>query len=345
MLHESGQMIIAILAECRQQIEHDGWLGYGELCGRAIVVGRNLTPALLESELVSLRNLGLIESRDEGASVQNNSFRFKPPVFSGELTRFFSRHLVGLGIEYTSDTSRGFEVMSGFILEVGDKWVWGTAGHCVKLIEERQKKGEIISSRLLDGFGSHPATTQGLPISVTACCGWKAFDKDEGVDIGFLILPEFYRKGLIANGVVPFEFSNLCAQDALSFDGYCLCGIIAEWTKTTENTFKVSNGFFPVFQTDSVPESINKSFPRFYADVPRFQNMNSIVGMSGGPIFGFKVGSDGQLRYWLAAVQCGWDVTQRVLAACPATLFRKIFGEVIRRFSEDGDDTGMVIWP
>jgi hypothetical protein len=39
-----------------------------------------------------------------------------------------------------------------------------------------------------------------------------------------------------------------------------------------------------------------------------------MAGFSGSPIIGFKLNPDGQMKYWLVAVQSGWRRDLRVVA-------------------------------
>jgi hypothetical protein len=64
----------------------------------------------------------------------------------------------------------------------------------------------------------------------------------------------------------------------------------------------------------------------------------SIVGMSGGPIFGFKKGEDGLLRYWIVAVQSRWRESARIIFGCPVRTFATLVEQELQRH-EDASPT------
>jgi hypothetical protein len=65
------------------------------------------------------------------------------------------------------------------------------------------------------------------------------------------------------------------------------------------------------------PEFTNKSEGLFYGQLSGLvADLTDINGMSGGPIFGFKRGEDGRMRYWVIALQSGWFPDKRIIFAC-----------------------------
>ena len=55
--------------------------------------------------------------------------------------------------------------------------------------------------------------------------------------------------------------------------------------------------------------------------------LNSIVGMSGGPIFGFRRYPNGEQRYWVVALQSWWDPETRTIYGCPVPIFARLVAE------------------
>lgn len=72
---------------------------------------------------------------------------------------------------------------------------------------------------------------------------------------------------------------------------------------------------------DELPLS---TFPWFVGQVKPSAVLPSIVGMSGGPIFGFKKNAAGQMEYWIVAVQSWWRRNQRITFGCPVKVFASI---------------------
>jgi hypothetical protein len=50
--------------------------------------------------------------------------------------------------------------------------------------------------------------------------------------------------------------------------------------------------------------------------------LNSLVGMSGGPIYGFSDEQKG--RYWIPAIQSGWIKSRRITFACPVPMLARL---------------------
>jgi hypothetical protein len=182
---------------------------------------------------------------------------------------------------------------------------------------------------LFDAFGTGAAHKAPLPLSLESCPYWFEYSETTGVDIGFLQLPQLIKDGLRANGVRPMANLDWWHQEGVEFEAHAVCGLPQENVTSLERGYTLTNAFFPIVEELNPPESIKKTFPRFYARVPELAEFDSIKGMSGGPIFAFKRTPEG-LRYWIYALLCGWDPNKRVLAACPATLF----GPVIEQLSQ-----------
>jgi len=56
--------------------------------------------------------------------------------------------------------------------------------------------------------------------------------------------------------------------------------------------------------------------PLFYGRVWLDDELQSIKGMSGGPIFAFQKDGNGLQRYWLIALQSRWLNQSHYIAAC-----------------------------
>ena len=59
------------------------------------------------------------------------------------------------------------------------------------------------------------------------------------------------------------------------------------------------------------------AIPLFYGRISLVEGMNRLTGLSGGPIFAFRMYDDGQVRYWLTALQSRGLPDSHYIAACP----------------------------
>ncbi|WP_442580324.1 hypothetical protein ACSBOB_33590 [Mesorhizobium sp. ASY16-5R] len=60
----------------------------------------------------------------------------------------------------------------------------------------------------------------------------------------------------------------------------------------------------------------------------------NMVGMSGGPVFGFA-GNEKELRYWIVALQSAWLKDTRTTFACPVPVFAPLLTEWVRSLTAD----------
>ena len=57
--------------------------------------------------------------------------------------------------------------------------------------------------------------------------------------------------------------------------------------------------------------------------------VTSIVGMSGGPVFGLRQREDGKGLYWVVAIQSWWRPAERLAFACRLPTFARILSELL----------------
>lgn len=222
--------------------------------------------------------------------------------------------------------------VSAFLLSVRNEWFLVTAGHVLRAIDERLEAGRrIVRSNLMDGTASGFAFPP-----ITFILGrteqWYVYDEDQGIDYALVPLREFFVRQLMAAGVTAVDESSVGSLDVDAGE-YYLLGFPQEAVRTTSNrvgdtihvTTDLGTPLLPIERIKAPPPHMARSWPRFYANVPRCGTSNrrakgvpdSIVGMSGGPIFALRRTSSTSAQYWLIAVQSCWDPEARVLAANP----------------------------
>jgi hypothetical protein len=89
-----------------------------------------------------------------------------------------------------------------------------------------------------------------------------------------------------------------------------------------------------VRRLDEIPAGHDTTYPRLSRRILDPIPLESVAGMSGGPIFGFA-GDERELRYWIVAVQNSWIKESRTLFACPLPVLRPMLTDWIRSLPVD----------
>lgn len=247
------------------------------------------------------------------------------------IAEFFCRHLVGLSVlvrEAAGEKRELGEVLSCFVMEVGDRWFLITAGHCVEHLKAVSSSAEFdkVEFGLYDGWTSlHPRTL--IPFNFRDARSYSVDRDDLGLDFGVIEVEPLLRRTLEKGGIVALGPSlwNTVPENLL---GYVVVGQPSELLRPTHDGARlVDLKVDPLvlsLKECVAPESMVKPLPRFYAtlaDEVRLSDGNvltDVAGMSGGPIFGFHQRDDGQLAYYLVAVQGSWNAKLRVIAGARA---------------------------
>lgn len=258
---------------------------------------------------------------------------------SNEVLRYVGKHVLSLNWLDRTPGGRGEAnrgqgtpfALSCFIISVFDEWFLVTAGHVLKDIEAATSAGQRLERWFLhDGWGMEAKWNHPVPI---------AFDKmpklyvgdETGYDYGLIYLGEYYRSLLAANSVVALDEKGWTEDLPDKFDGYLLLGFPSQLVvpEMTTAGMKISQSVVVVRveEVGTPPEHLRKDTPRFYGTVTLPPQFNSIDGMSGSPILGYKKGDHGMTRYWVVAVQSSWD--GKVVAACPIHIFASFIARKI----------------
>jgi hypothetical protein len=208
-----------------------------------------------------------------------------------------------------------------------DQWYLATAGHVLVQFEQlrqdprRQIRGEV----LLDAWSLNSISRDPIPFDLSgAPKGW--IDDDQlGLDFGLIALRPLYRQALEVNGIVPIREENWKNLHRENFEFFALLGIPAEnvvsQVQATANSTRVHSWVTPelvpvTWETDPPDMLTRNECPRFIGRLPNALPFISAVGMSGGPIFAFSRGTDGQFRYWVVAIQSTWLESRGLICGC-----------------------------
>lgn len=224
-----------------------------------------------------------------------------------------------------------------------DKWFLVTAGHTLKEgIDDKIATGRVrsLGTSIQDDFG--PDAKSHLPtiFDYESAPKWYIDDRELGLDVGLVHLREFYRSGLEVNGIVPISEANWINQPCDMSNDYLLFGVPEELTGPTRSEpgptgemliVNVNAMSLHVTRTDTPHRDFAPPrHPWFIGTVNASPfGLKSIVGMSGGPIFGVRRFPNGDCRYWVVALQSWLDPETRTVYGCSLPEFARLVSEAL----------------
>jgi hypothetical protein len=253
---------------------------------------------------------------------------------SQQILAFFADHLVSLAGSYIAIDEAGketgerrFFAYSGFVISLNGVWHLVTAGHCIEDLVNpvRRKKIRLTGLVLADFFGSAPRVRMSTPFHLEAEDVICFHRPEEGLDFALVALREWFRMGLEANGIRALPEEHWGTADPSAYDFFSILGfptcLVSDPTVLVPHGDGVAGIVSPtmvwVDRVDNPIEGLPPvTFPWFVGRVKCKADLTSIVGMSGGPILGFRKGADGNLRCSLVAVQSRWWEQSRVTLGC-----------------------------
>lgn len=231
---------------------------------------------------------------------------------------------------------------SGFVIEYQAEWLWITAGHLLNDLDNKllTLNRRMVQSQLIAGWNPDEGLVQRIPFEYGTCVKYFADDDDEGTDLGIIYIPDELKQTLSKAGVVPLCKLELPEQE---YEQYVVHGLprkeqrddIQESDEGIDCAASVMPVAFRVFPF----ETGTGGFPRtkrerFYASVPAEVVLETLDGISGGPIYALRREAD-RVDCYLAAVQNMERKSSRTIAACPSVLFHEIlakgFADIQRR--------------
>lgn len=261
----------------------------------------------------------------------------------------FCRHLVGLAVTYQYTASELFEpekyiflCLSGFVFSSRNRWFWITAGHALKELDENRENDKIklVSSVLVDYFHTNTSNNIPIPFDYKNSQRMYVFDEKAGLDFGLIALRPIYKDLLRKNEIVPLAEENWNYSKKITFDRFILLGLPEQYIGVSDSSKVDSHEYianvYPTMiylePTDYQPRE-KTDFNRFIAKIPDSQSINSLVGTSGGPIFGFS--SEYVDRYWIVAVQNSWLPESKIIFGCPISVFAPLAEGIIDDLESD----------
>ena len=139
---------------------------------------------------------------------------------------------------------------------------------------------------------------------------------DLDFDYGVIRLSPYYQQLLERNGIVPLN-EQVWLKQPTSADFYILLGVPAALFDAGPSTMNVGGAMLYLEELPEKPAGFSGGDgPMFYGRLSPAVTLSSIKGMSGGPVFAFKMNDRKELRYWVVALQSRWLPDSCCIAAC-----------------------------
>ena len=246
---------------------------------------------------------------------------------------------------------RGTTVLSGFLLKLHGRILWVTAGHCLKgELDQRIERGElrITGGGFLDYFGHEAKHFHMYPFTYEPGCAWYVEEPEHGLDFALLLLDSLQEQAFAANKLIPISRENWIHQPRLTFDFYRMLGVPADqvhsalkngWADLNVRQAMVAINRIAVDEVGEPPPGINvPADDWFIGRIDPGAEIQDIKGMSGGPIYGFRRDSNGQLTYHAVALQSRWWDVSRTVFGCSLPYFAEAVYRQIEAFIQEIED-------
>jgi len=257
------------------------------------------------------------------------------------LVDWFRCHLVGLFFSIQTEDHRQHVVFTGFLLYYKQILLWITAGHVIDKTREilSDRKTNVKVMRWLDcsqipGAESIPVHNRNLQMFSAT---------QNGIDFGAVAITGLDAENMLRNRRVEPITEQIWKDIHLAKpEGYYVIGYPEIWQdhkvellpdNRVLHSFGATVACLPVSRIKYQGSSrANREFwnapEAFYGQIlpfvegPEYQP-ESIVGMSGGPLFSVERDPLERIRYRLFGIQRSWDRDERLIRAEP---IHKIIG-------------------
>lgn len=276
---------------------------------------------------------------------------------SFRLREFLKRHVVGLHVAYSLNSEPRHEVFTGVLFQHRGYPFWLTAAHVICTIREMQADSRVRVDHA--AFMDHAPESMGGPFSVDLDHLLACPIDPKGLDFGFILLRPGYSELLARNPNLEFLDQRIWQHlDKARPEGFVLLGYPGEWMEadhwnldrqTRGRRLRTGIACLPLEVVPDRGKAANEGIDQFWGHPACFYGhllphngieeplVDSICGMSGGPILSLERDGDG-IRYRLFGLQSEWKRESRFIRAGKVSLMSRVIETVIDEVERQGDE-------
>ena len=254
-----------------------------------------------------------------------------------EFLRSIRRHFVSLSGTFVRLDGQGNPTgselpycYSGFIIEIRGRLCFVTAGHVFQQIDNAiaERRLQMLRCGLADYFSQEAIVREPVHFDYEGTHRI-VVDNDEVMDIGLMPLRDYYCNHVRTNGVRPVPAAQWQGRTPPRFESYALLGLPNEEMDQVERMgprgpqigFHATLTLVGIEALTRPPsEHIRSPIPRFAGLLCDGNALESVEGMSGGPILGISKREGGGWDYACVAVQGSWLRRERLLFGTPLSM-------------------------
>ena len=246
----------------------------------------------------------------------------------------FRRYLLGLLLSFRIKDETHHQFYTGFLLEFQETLLWITAGHVVDGIKEILTDRSVRVVRALWADGYERPRAEALPVDLDELLANALSASDKKMDFGAIAIRGLNETNIRQNGhsltMTDQAWKNIHLANP---EGFYILGFPDPWFKVSERQVSENQVFgkataniscLPVQRIVGHPieDGFWSDSEAFYGQVLPFIDgggfqPETIVGMSGGPLFSIERDKNDQFRYYLFGLQRSWLPDSRVIRAEP----------------------------
>lgn len=256
------------------------------------------------------------------------------PLF---LQQYAGRHFLAFKYDLVRDGECIADYASCFVLEARGSWFLVTSGHWLKhpesgLLRRLETGWQVTKPRLVDVFAGMDFPPLPIHFSVD---DWAALDDEQaGVDVAIMQIEPFTRRGLESAGVVgvsaewvqPFTFTD--------DSQVIMVGVPSESFRVDGDEGSMKFVMIPV--TEYQGGDLKRCGCSVLAQLPDkpldpIHRVESVVGMSGCPVYKINTLAAAKKSYWLVGIQSSWYPQARVVRITPVDVLVESLEQAIDR--------------
>jgi hypothetical protein len=206
------------------------------------------------------------------------------------------------------------------------EWYILTAGHAVKPYLDGIRSQQIFSTggALFDSVASIDTEANWFPFEIADYCEYVIDDESLGLDYAMLKLSSNHSELIKNRNILPLYLTMNDHEEIQSSAMCIVAGMPDEHGTLLSTEPGVRNNIF--MRPSTVPvireDDDSRPFPRLVGRIKSMENLRSIVGMSGGPVFGFANDS-----YTIVAIQSRWNKNTKTIYATKTTSICRHFAK------------------